>query len=189
MTKTAVKHAKKADKKEFPLPPGMTLIEECTERHAANYNALANVMAEAEGKIAAIKAEYAPALRDLVDRYKLTHDALNAHILANPKLFEKPRTRVLHGFKVGFRKLEGKIVFRDEEKSVALAAEHLSDKQWCLVVRVSESINKDAAAQLPAATLKKIGGEITDPVDQVVIQSATGDVTKLVEALIKEAQQ
>ena len=187
--KTAVKQARKADTKEIPLSDDLKSLDKMVEAHAANYNRLANTMAELEGKIASLKAEYLPALRAAVADVKFTHEALNATIIARPELFNKPRTRVLHGFKVGFRKLEGKIVFRDEEKSVALAAEHLNDKEWCLVVRVSESINKDAAAQLPAATLKKIGGEITDPVDQVVIQSATGDVTKLVEALIKEAQQ
>jgi hypothetical protein len=187
--KQAVKHAKKADKTEIPLPPGLATIDERTERHAKNYNMLANTMAELEGKIADLKAEYLPALRDQVARVKMTHDALNAHILAHPDLFTKPRARTLHGFKVGYRKLEGKIVFSDEARSIDLAIEKLTADQVELLIRQTYSINKDAAAQLPDNDLKRIGGEITDPVDQVVIQSATGDVTRLVEALIKETDK
>jgi hypothetical protein len=185
MSKTDVLHANKPSKREIPLPAEMITLDEMVKAHANNYNHLAYMMAELEGKIANLKAEYLPQLLLAVQCVSETHAKLNQYILANPSLFEKPRTRTLHGFKVGFRKLEGKIIFADEALSIDLAIERLTDDQVELLIRQTYSINKDAAAQLPAADLKKIGGEITDPIDQVVIQSATGDVTKLVEALIK----
>lgn len=175
-----------ASTKEIALPAALATIDQLTEQHAVAHNALANKMAELDGKIAALKADYLPGLRRLVSEVKATHDALNAAVILHADQFEKPRTRVLHGFTVGMRKLEGKTVFADEERSIDLIRKFFPGMANVLIA-VKESIVKDMAAQLPAADLKKIGGEISDATDMVVIKSAAGDVVKLVDALIKEA--
>ena len=80
---------------------------------------------------------------------------------------------------------KGAISFQDEARAIHLIRRHFPD-QADVLIGVKESIIKDAAQQLSALDLKKIGGDVTDAVDCVVIKSATGDVTKLVDALLKE---
>jgi hypothetical protein len=143
-------------------------------------------MAVLQNAIDQLKAEAMPDLRELVAAAKLSHANLVDAINATPGAFDKPRTRVLHGLKVGLRKQEGKTVFRDEELSIALIEMHLVD-QADVLISTKKSIVKDAASQLPADLLKKIGGTIEDATDEVVIAPVEGDVMKLVDALIKES--
>lgn len=173
--------------KEIKVPAGLESIDRLTEEHARNYNALAETMADLDGRIKALKADYVPTLRNLANAVKESHFVLNYAIAKAPNLFNKPRTHVLHGFEVGLRKMKGATVFKDEEKAIALIKKHFPD-QADVLIAVKESIVKEAAGQLAAADLKKIGGEVTDPTDQVVIKSAIGDVTKIVDALLKEGE-
>lgn len=185
MSKTQVLKGPKPAVKEIKLAGPLGRIDDLTEVYAGVYNALSAEMIELNTLMEALKAKRLPVLRELVADAKAAKAALSDAIAAVPEQFVKPRTRQLHGFKVGLRKLEGKIVFSDEEKSIKLIEKHFAD-QFDVLIATTQSIVKDAAAQLPAADLKRIGGEITDSIDEVVIKSATGDVEKLVDALIKE---
>lgn len=174
-----------ASRKDFDPTDPLLEIDRLTETHAAAFGTLAGTMAELDGKIAALKADYLPSLRAQVADVKSSHAVLNAAITQCADAFAKPRTRVMHGFTVGLRKQLGEIAFSDAENSIRLIEKHFPD-QAGLLIATKKSIVKNAVAQLTAGELKKIGGEITDPVDEVVIKSAIGDVVRLVDALIKE---
>lgn len=184
-SKTQVLKSPAPSRKEIALPTSLARIDELTAAHAADYARLAAVVNSLNHEIELAKKKYLPQLRLWVADCKASRAALSDAISTIPDEFVKPRTRQLHGFKVGLRKLEGKIVFADEAKAIQLIEKHFPG-QFDVLVATSQSVVKDAAAQLPAADLKRIGGEITDSVDEVVIKSATGDVEKLVDALIKE---
>lgn len=185
MSKSVAFKAKTASTKEVKLPPALASIDKLTEAHAAAYGELAGEMIALNAEIEAAKRARIARIRKLVAEAKATKAALNDAIIANKELFEKPRTRQLHGFKVGMRKPEGKMVFADEDKAIELVRKHLPDLADVLI-KTSYTIVKDAAGTLTAAQLKSIGGKITDTVDEVVIKPTAGDVEKLVDALIKE---
>jgi hypothetical protein len=185
MSKSVAFKAKTAATKEVKLPPALASIDKLTERHAAAYGELAAEMIALNAEMEACKKKRLAQIRKLVIAAKATKAALNDAVIANAALFEKPRTRQLHGFKIGMRKLEGRMVFSDEDKAVELVRKHLPDLADVLI-KTTESIVKDAAGTLNAADLKRIGGQITDSVDEVVIKPTAGDVEKLVDALIKE---
>lgn len=178
--------AKAASVKEAGVPnKALDSIDILTQSHASNYELLAAEMRDMQAQIDGIKNAHLPAIRALVVRTKASHAVLSDAIMANVAVFESPRTRQMHGFKVGIRKQVGSMVFIDQEKAIKLVEKMLPELAET-VIDVKKSINKAAAGQLSARDLKSIGGEITDPVDEVVIKPTAGDVEKLVNALIDE---
>lgn len=185
MSKTQVLKSPAASKKEIALTGPLASIDAATESYSLAYGALYAEMVALNQKIEAAKAQHLANLRRLVADAKARKATLTDLIQEHAAEFNKPRTRQLHGFKVGLRKLEGKMVFDDEGRAVDLIRKHFPD-QFDVLVATSYSVVKDAAGQLAAADLKRIGGKITDSVDEVVIKSAVGDVEKLVDALVRE---
>jgi hypothetical protein len=100
----------------------------------------------------------------------------------------KPRTVILHGIKVGYRKATGKIEFDDAEQVVKLIRKHFPD-QFDVLVKVEETPVKKALANLTAAELKKLGIEVSDSGDEVEIRDTASDVDKLVSALLKDYEE
>ena len=164
-------------------------IEAKTEKYAAQREALAGTVAALEDERRDLLAKYLPRLRKLVAGAKDAHAALAAGIGSSPELFEKPRTRTLHGVKVGLTKGKGKIEWDDEEKVIARIRAQLPKTQVDLLVRVEESVYKQAVYDLTAEDLKRLGIRVTGNGDVVVIKDTAGEVDKLVEALLKDAPE
>lgn len=112
---------------------------------------------------------------------------LLAEVAAAPQLFEKPRSIVLHGIKLGFQKGTGKLDWTDDEQVVKLARKHFPD-QFDVLVKVTEKPIKAALANLTAAELKRLGVTVEDTGDVAFAKDATAEVDKLVKALLKGAE-
>ena len=113
--------------------------------------------------------------------------ALRTEVEQHPELFEKPRTVVLHGVKVGFQKGKGKIVWDNDEKVIALIRKHCTEEQAELLIATVEKPSKDALLALDVGTLKKLGVTIEEAGDQVVIKDAAGDLDKLLQRFLDES--
>lgn len=129
-----------------------------------------------------------PRIKKLVAEAKQAAAALKDAIEESPELFEKPRTQVMHGIKLGFQKQKGKIEWDDDERVVALIRKHFPDQFDVLVRTVYEPV-KTALSGLSVADLKKIAVEATDSGDAVLIKDTVADVDKLVKALLKEDEE
>jgi hypothetical protein len=103
-------------------------------------------------------------------------------------LFEKPRTHILHGIKVGYRKLEGGVEFDDPDAIVA-RIHTLFPKRVADLLHVKETPDKDALRSLPAADLMRLGVELRHDSDEIVIKVVDGDVERIVAALLKSAEE
>lgn len=113
-------------------------------------------------------------------------DRLSARIQSRPDLFENPRTVVVNGIKIGMQKGKGAIKFDDEDKAMARIRRQLPDQAENLI-GCRFFIVKSAAALLPAADLKRIGGQIVGAEDQVLIKPLDTETDRLVAAAIKAA--
>lgn len=164
----------------------MTLheIEQLAERYADDRSAVADRVTALQASIEQAKREALPAIRQAVRRATESRDRLYAAIEDAPDLFRKPRTRVLSGVKVGFKKAKGKVEMDDEEKVIARIRAQLPAEQAELLIRVRESVHKPAVYDLTAGDLKRLGIRIADDCDQVVVQPTDGEVDKLVDALL-----
>jgi hypothetical protein len=169
----------------------MTQISDVDQRAKAFADARAEVAAivsTLNDGIEALKRENMPGLKRCIGKMAERHDRLKGIIEANPGLFTKPKTLVLHGVKVGYAKGKGGISFDDPAQVVKLIKKHLPDQADVLII-TKETPAKDALAQLSAAELKKIGCHVVNAGDQVVIKPADSEVDKLVDALVKGATE
>jgi hypothetical protein len=134
-----------------------------------------------------IKGIYLRGIRNSVAATVQAQAELLAAVAAAPHLFEKPRSIVLHGIKLGFQKGTGKLDWTDDEQVVKLARKHFPD-QFDVLVKVTEKPIKGALANLTAAELKRLGVTVEDTGDIAFAKDATAEVDKLVKALLKGAE-
>ena len=160
-------------------------IETKTKTHALAREALAERVRELQDAIEDAKRRRLPGIKRAVEDAKATEAALRAAIEDSPELFEKPRTVIFYGIKVGFQKGKGRIEWDDDERVVTLIKRHFPDQIEALV-KVTEKPLKTALAQLSVQELKKLGIEVEETGDLVVIKDTASDVDKLVTALLKE---
>lgn len=185
MSKTVSLKAARAATKELPINEAMLPIKALCQLYSEEFSLLAAQSNALEVEIDLSTERHMPAIMQTVDRVKKLHIELNDLLKQNPQAFEKPRTTVFHGIKVGFNKLIGKLTFKDEEKAVALIQKHFPE-QFDSLVETKYVLRKAAAAALPAADLLKIGGAVKDGDDQIVIKYAASDVSKLIKTLLED---
>lgn len=124
-----------------------------------------------------------PALKRRIAEVSAAREELKNAIEDSPELFQKPKTRAFDGVKVGYRKAKGKITVADVEKTITLIRKHLPEFAKALIV-TKENVDKAALGNLKAKDMKRIGAELTDDTDEVVISTAASDIDKLVDALL-----
>lgn len=147
-------------------------------------NQLGTMVQQLNAALEALKANEMPAIRTAIDAATAAWAELEAGIQSNPGLFVRPRTVAAHGITFGIQKSKGVIKVPDEDKTVALIRKHMPERADVLIARKDVPVKK-ALEQLPAAELKRLGVQVTEGQDTVVIRPAPSDVDKLVKALVK----
>lgn len=158
-------------------------------------DAKARVYAEARDRLAAsvgelnlaidaLKRQQLPVIKRHLRRAFELESELRGLVEANPHLFVKPRTVVLHGVKVGFQKGAGGITFDDPQHVCKLIEKKLPDLADVLIKNDPKPIKK-ALQQLSVQQLKAIGCEVEEAGDRVVVKAVDSAVDKLVTALLK----
>jgi len=160
-------------------------IEAFTKRYADATGTLGSTLGELEERKKKLQREYLPQIKREVTAARNAKAVLSEAIDDSPELFVKPRTVTFHGVRVGFQKAKGRIEFDDAEQVVKLIRKHFPE-QFDVLVKTTERPVKDALAQLSAADLKKLGINVVADSDEVVIKDASGEIEKLVEALLRE---
>lgn len=163
-------------------------IDKAAQEYGRAHDALRDIMAELDDDIRKIKDGRMRRVRDAVQRTAEKRVVLEDLIDESRDLFGKPRTRILHGVKVGIEKGKGKIEIDDADITIRLIRRHFPDRAETLI-RTSESVIKAALAELPAADLKRIGARVEETGDQVVIRPTDSEIDKLVDALLKEREE
>ena len=138
--------------------------------------------------ILALKRKYLPGIRFAVDSAKEKQGNLWEAIKDSQELFVKPRTLTLFGIKFGIEKQKGKIEWEDKGVVIKLIKK-LFPKSWETYVKVKEDPMKKTLATLPSSDLKKLGIQVTETGDAVVIKPADSEVDKLVDALLNEKKE
>lgn len=165
----------------------LTDIESLTHKYADAREELGDLLRGMNEKLEQIKRATLPRLKELVGKTAEREANLRAAVEGTPDLFERPRTVIFHGVKVGYQKGKGILEIADAERTLEKIKTLLDNP--ANFIRIKETVNKEALAQLPAADLKKLGCTITETGDQVVIRAVDGEVDKIVNALLKEAAE
>lgn len=163
-------------------------IERQTKAYATARQAVADIVTELNDGIEALKRQHMRPLKAAVNRMAEHHEKLKALIEQNPGLFERPRTTIFHGIKVGFQKGKGGLSWEDDNAICRAIRKSLPDQADILIITTEEP-SKTALAQLDATQLKKLGVTVAGAGDQVVIKSTDSEIDKLVKALTKGATE
>ena len=166
----------------------MEKIEKLTRNYADARERLAETVQALEDKIEAIKRQYLPGIKIQVGIAAQEKADLKAAIEDGKELFVRPRTVIISGIKVGLEKGKGRIDWDDNDTVVRLIEKHFSDQAEVLIQTKKKPVKK-ALANLSAAELKKLGIQVEDTGDQVVIKPTDSQIEKLVDKLLKEKDE
>jgi len=163
-------------------------IELLTKDYSDSYAKLSDKVSELNDELEASKRKHMRYIKDFADQALEKKSKLVTAIEESTDLFQQPKTITIHGMKVGLQKGKGKIIIPDEEKTILFIRKHLSE-QAEILIKTFEKLVKPALENLPASDLKKIGLNVTDSTDKVIIKCTTSDVDKIVSAFLKEGDK
>ena len=127
------------------------------------------------------------ALRTRIAEQAASEEALRAAICARPDLFVRPTHHIaVDGIKFGLRKQPGAVAVGDEAQAIRRLRERFPSRAEALI-RVRETLDRPALRKLPAAELAQIGVAIEKATDEVTIAAASGDLDRVVAALLDDA--
>lgn len=165
------------------IPAGYGSIAEKAKAYKAAQQALRERVERIQQARRKAGSRLKPGLLTRIEAAKAARIELQAAIEAEPGLWSKPRTRNLHGVKVGRRTLPGTLEI--DGPTAVLAIRELMPEREKDLVSVKTSLVKSAVKKLSGAELAAIGGRIVELGDETVISIPKDDVDSLVEALLK----
>lgn len=167
--------------------PSLIEITDLARDLAQSRRSLSQAVGLAQAAIEEVKTKHLFLIETLTSQAGEDFDKLFAAVEASPDLFRKPRTRELHGIRVGFAKGKGKIEWNDASQVVTLIKKHLPAQAETLI-KTNEKPVKSALNGLSAADLKRIGVTVTEAGDRVVVTPVDGELDRLVEALLSDSE-
>ena len=126
------------------------------------------------------------ALRRRIAEQAAAEDALRGAIRARPDLFVRPRTVAVDGVRFGLRKQPGALALGDEAQAIGRLRQRFPHRAEALI-RVRESLDRQALRRLGAAELAQIGVTVEKATDEVTIAVAGSDLDRVVAALLDDA--
>ncbi|WP_321532297.1 host-nuclease inhibitor Gam family protein [uncultured Desulfuromonas sp.] len=166
----------------------LATIEHNTKTFADKRQNLNALVQRLQDDLECVKRHHLPAIKAAAEDVAESQAVLHSTIKDSKDAFKSPKTMIISGVRVGYKKEKGKIVFDDEATVIKLIRKNHPELADTLI-KESESVLKTPLAQLSAAELKKLGVEVTADTDQVLIKPVDNDIDKLVTALLEEGEQ
>lgn len=160
-------------------------IEILTKDYSESYSKLSDKVRDLNDAIDAAKRKHMHYIKSFAEDALEKKSKLSNAIDESKDLFDKPKSIVIHGMKVGLQKGKGKITIPDEEKTILLIKKNLPD-QADILIKSEEKLLKPALNNLTAGDLKKVGLNLIESTDEVLIKPTGSDIDKIVTALLKE---
>jgi hypothetical protein len=165
-------------------PLKLAAIERLAAEYATLNEALSLENSLLAAEINALIRDRMPVIRSRIEATVAARDALRTAVASAPQLFEKPRTRVLNGVKVGFQRLKSVLAIKDEAPVIA-KIHALMPELVSQLIRTSEALRRQALEALPAGDLKRLGVGLVMGSDVVVTKPQAADAVKTAEAVLK----
>ena len=169
-----------------PIPPEITAIDPLARQYADAQLDLDARTNELKSEIDALVRKAWPELKRATTRAAERYEVLFSAVSQSKSVFDSPRTRLLHGVRVGFRKAKDTVQVLNEENTCALIRKALPDQEDVLIA-TTERVVMAAVEQLDDAQLRTIGCKRVIGRDEPVAKLADTDLDKVVAALMKGA--
>lgn len=168
----------------------MMAIEQAAARYRNARDRLRERATEANTQLELVKNGHLPGLRESLADVAATEAELRRAIQDSPQtLWQRVRTRVVHGVKVGFSKQRGRVEFDDEAKVIERIRKLLPGDQAALLIRTREAVHKPGVYDLTAGDLRRLGITVADDCDQVYVKDLASELDRALEALLAQAAQ
>lgn len=166
--------------------PEITAIDALARQYADAQTDLDTLTNELKAEIDAAVRKRWPDLRRATTRAAERYDVLLAAVSGARDAFDAPKTRILHGVRVGYRKAADVVQVLNAANTCALIKRVLPDQQGVLIA-TDEAPVMDGLKQLDDATLKLIGCRRVPGKDAPFAKLADTELDKVVAALMKGA--
>ncbi len=163
----------------------MAEIEKQTENFAAARRELIALIETINTERHAVTQRHAQNLRELTEVLINERDLLYVHIESNLELFEKPKTRVLHDIKIGYRKMLDEMQIDDVDSVIKRIVKTLPEQVQQLI-NTKMKLNKPALQKLPENILKNLGVSVNEVGDAMIIKPVGGEFDRIIDALLTE---
>jgi len=157
-------------------------IEKEAEQYAAARAELADAVSAMRAEQDEAKRRHLPKIRKAVAKAKQRREELYADVQVSPELFRRPKSRVLHGIRVGYRKAKGKLTFADAAKLIQRIKTVVPDRSGQLI-KVEEKPVKAELNKLDAKTLRSLGVEVTADQQVPIVEATDTEIDKVVDSL------
>jgi hypothetical protein len=164
-------------------------IEALTKNYASARSELASRVNDLRDEQETIKRRRLQGIKNSLERVTAAHAQLKEAVTEGRDLFDKPKTRILHGIKVGWMKQKGEIEIADEGASIAMLRKALGKEEAAAYIKVTEKPIRSALQTLSAAILKRCGITVANDTDAVLIKAQDSEIDKLVNALLGDAEE
>lgn len=164
----------------------ITEIDTLARQYADAQNDLDALTNALRVKVDQVVREHWQELRRATTRAAERYEALFTLVQESRPVFDKPKTRILHGVRCGYRKSLDSIRVLDSDNTCALIAKHLPDRADVLIATSRKPVMA-GLQQLDDKQLKQIGAERVLGGDEAFAALANTDLDKVVQALMKSA--
>jgi len=171
----------------MPLIP-LERIEKATNKYANGRDMLAHAVNDMQIELLAVQNKHLKEIKLWARKTKTAEATLEALVKDNPDLFTRPKTLIISGIKVGYKKDKDQRSAKNIDKTIKLIRKHMPDQEEVLI-KVEESLIKNAIGNLDAEQLKLLGIKFIPGKDQIIIKPTDSEVDKLVAALLKETKK
>jgi hypothetical protein len=160
-------------------------FDKLAERYAHYHAALSALKNAFEDELRLLKKQKYPGIQRAAGRLTEAAAELRNAIAANRELFDRPRTRVMHGVKFGLQKGKGRLSWEDEDAVIRKIKQWYDDPNGVLI-KTEDRLLRQGLEKLPADELKKLGITVSDAGDQVVLKSADSEIDKWLAAFLED---
>lgn len=160
-------------------------IENKVKAYQKQRSVLAERVEECNAKVTECKRRAMPGIKSAANKTAEARDALQREISAHPELFQKPKTLVINGVKVGYTKQPGKLSWNDDEKVCQKIEKELPD-QYDVLVKTTRKPVRKALSNLAGSMLKRLGIRVEDDTDEVVVKATDSEIDKLIDRMMKD---
>jgi hypothetical protein len=161
----------------------LSIIERKTKSFSAARGELVDLLTELNRDIENLKNSRLKEIKAAVSKTAEKRGELATAIEDGRQLFDDPRTVIFHGVKVGMTKERGGVVVINPNNTVKLIEKLFPDKADVLIKTTKKPLKK-ALGQLTVVDLKKIGCEVGQTGDVVVISAVDSEVEKTVSKML-----
>jgi hypothetical protein len=163
-------------------------LEKMAGRLREKYDELGARVIEVNALLRTVRDEARPGIKRLLTGMMICREQMREMVAHRLDLFESPRSRVMHGFRIGQQKMPGILQVANAESTIELIRRHLPERAAELIVE-SPRLNREALKRLEVWEMAKIGCELAGAGDVVIVRPVDGDLERDVKALLAGAEE